>query len=373
MIRIGIRNLLHDRIRLAVSVLGVTVAVGLMLMQTGIYSGYMKNVSIWIDSCSADLWISSPSTVNIDTARPMSENVHPLVEATPGIAWAEKMIHGWAYITLPDGAGLWSQVNGFDPDTGIGGPPEMLVGSFADLKKPGTYIVDESSMPMMHGARVGDKLENYDYKMEIVGLCRGVKSVSTYPIMFASYRTCQEQSLWMQDKMNFVAAKFESGTDREMAMERLRRIPNVEIFTREGLGAAAQHYWKTKTGIGVGIGLTVTLAFFVGFVIVGQTMYASTVERLREYATLKALGSTSLEICSIIGVQAVLVGVAGYALGAFGIFLAQQGSMNTIIAIDVGAGLFAVIFAATMLLCLGSSVLSILRVLRVDPALVFRV
>jgi len=372
MIRIGWKNLVHDRIRLAVTLAGVTFSVVLMLVQTGIFFGYMSSVSGPIDHCEADLWLASAKTVNADTARPIAEDLVHRVRAIPGIAWAAKLTHGWAYLTLPDGAGIWAQVMGFDPATGIGGPWEVVRGRLSDLTRPGTYFVDEASLPMLRGARVESELENFDRKIEIVGVSRGAKSYNTYPILFTSIRTAQEQSVGMEGRLSFVVAKLERGADRGETLERLRSLRHFDVYTREEFSGRVRGYWATKTGIGVGIGMTVLLAFVVGVVIVGQTMYSATVERLREYATLRALGARRREICSVLWTQAAALGLAGYAAGAAVSLAAELATGNTVVAMDLTPALFALILAVTLGMCLGASLLSVLRVLRLDPAMVFR-
>jgi putative ABC transport system permease protein len=352
--------------------LGVTFAVILMLVQSGIYFGYMNGVSGAIDHCEGDLWIAAAHTINADTARPIPEEDILRIKATPGIAWAEKLTHGWAYLKLPDGSGIWSQVVGFNPDTGIGGPWEVVQGRITDLKKPGTYMVDEASLPLLNGARVGDKLENFDQKMEIAGISRGAKSYNTYPVMFTSYKTAQEQSPNLDDRIHFIVAKFESGADRPSTLERLRRSAHLEVYAKSEFSRKVRSYWATKTGIGVGIGITVLLGFIVGLVVVGQTLYSATVEKLRDYATLKAMGATNFELGATVWTQAGIIGLFGYMTGSSVAVLAKMASKNSVAAVDLGPGLFVVVFFATLVMCLGGTVLSILRVLKVDPAVVFR-
>lgn len=372
MFYLGWKNLVADRGRLAITLVGVTFAVVLMLVQSGIYFGFLNGVSGVIDHSNADLWICMRETANADTALPMKDEEVLRVRSTPGIEWAERLTHGWASLRLRDGTNIWAQVIGFNPETGIGGPWEMVEGSFADLRRPGTYIVDEASVPLMKGVRIGDKVENWGQKVEIVGISRGAKSYNTYPILFTSYRTAQTQSLELKNRIHFIMAKFEPGADRAATFERLTKMRHYEVFTREGFSDKVRSYWATQTGIGIGIGITMVLGFIVGLVIVAQTMYSATMERLREYATLKAMGATNPEICSILLTQAVLVALGGYAVGALLALAFKVLPTNTVIAIDLSAGLFVGGFLATLVMCLGASLLSVARVLKVDPASVFR-
>lgn len=366
------KNLRQDKIRLLVSVIGVTFAVVLMLVQTGVYAGYMNSVTAVIDHCTADLWICAAETINANTARPISESEVAVIKGTPGIAWAEKLTYGWAYLTLPDGAGLWAQVAGFNPESGVGGPWEVTQGTTADLKKPGTYIVDESSLAMLRGANVGTVLENFGKRMEIVGTCRGAKPYNTYPIMFASLQTAQDHGLLMDEKTHYIVAGLEPGADRAAVVGRLKQIGRFDVMTRDEFSGRVRDYWATKTGIGMGMGLNMMLGFIVGLVIVGQTMYAATVERLREYATLKAMGATNLQVCQVVWVQVLVIGLVGYALAVFVSTFVGRLFTNTVMSISMGPPLYVLIFVAMLAMCFGASLFSVLRVLRVDPAVGFR-
>jgi len=372
MIRLGWKNLIHDRMRLSVTVVGVTFSVVLMLLQSGIYFGFLDSVSGLMDRSPADVWIASSKTLNADTARAVPEETVLRVKAVPGVAWAERVSLSWAGIHLADGTHTWVQVYGINPDTGVGGPPEMIAGSLTDLRRAGTYIIDEASLPLMPGVRVGDKIEAFGQKIEVVGMCRGVKSYSTYAVLFTSYRTAQDQLLGMEDRVSFVTAKFAEGADRGAVLERLRRLGHFDVYTSEEFHDKVRKYWGSSTGIGLGIGLTMILGFIVGVVIVGQTMYSATVERLREYATLKAMGATNLEICTVIWTQAIVVGVVGYVVGGLVSLGLTFTSAASVMAITLSPQVFVVIFVATAVMCLGASFLSIVRALRVDPATVFR-
>ncbi len=131
-------------------------------------------------------------------------------------------------------------------------------------------------------------------------------------------------------------------------------------------------YWTNKTGVGMGIAITMTLAFIVGLVIVGQTMYSATVERLREYATLKALGANNWAICRIIWAQALMVSLVGYFIGMILSTTMMLGFASKVLSIKLTPVVFVVVLVTTICMCLGAALLSIFRVLKVDPATVFR-
>jgi putative ABC transport system permease protein len=372
MMRLAWKNLVHDRARLVVSLAGVTFAVFLMLLQSGVFFGFARSASAIVDQCPADIWLVSAGARNLEAAWSLDEKDVALVRGTPGVAWAHNLIHAFGYLRLKSGEGRWAQIFGFDPATGVGGPPEMVVGRVSDLSKPDTYIVDESSLHLLKGLSVGDRLENTGRRMELVGLSRGVKSYTTNPMLFTSFRTAQDASIFHRNRTGFIVARVEPGANVDDVVERLRHLDRFDVYRRDDFAGTARDYWIKETGIGLGMGITVVLGFVVGLVIVGQTMYAATVERIREYATLKALGATNLEVCGVIWAQAALLAAAGYVVGAAAAIVMQHAFAGLPIAVHLGLPLFAAMLGATLVMCFSASLLSVVRLLRVDPATVFR-
>jgi putative ABC transport system permease protein len=364
-------SLIHDKARMAVSLVGVTFAVILMLLQTGIYLGFLGSASMIIDHCRADLWILSAGSPNFESAETISEDHLSSVRGTPGVAWGERLIHTFGYVKTSSGRGTWAQIVGFNPDTGVGGPWKMVHGTPAGVKKPGAYIMDRSSASQLEGVGLGDKLENYRQKMEIVGICQGTRTNTTYPLLFTSFRTAQELPL-LDQGTTFIVAKLEEGADRRSIKSRLRHGGKFDVYDRGEFSGLTRNYWATRTGIGIGIGFTVVLGFIVGLVIVGQTMYAATVERTREFATLKALGGTGWQVCSILWMQALALGATGGATGSLLAWGIQHAYSDQAIAAVLPPALFVAVFGVTLLMCLGASLLSVSRVLQVSPAEVFR-
>ncbi len=111
----------------------------------------------------------------------------------------------------------------------------------------------------------------------------------------------------------------------------------------------------------------------MGVTIAGQTFYNFTLDNLRYFGTLKAMGATNRALLKMILLQALLVGGIGYGLGvgaasAWGLLL----SGRTQIAFRLPWQLLLISAAAVLFICLTSAALSIRKVTRLEPAVVFR-
>jgi putative ABC transport system permease protein len=335
--------------------------------------GFILSASSVVDHTDADLWVAKQGTINFETAGPFDEEYIAYIRGAPGVEWAENVIYSFGYLRLPTGTTQWAHVVGFNPRTGVCGPWKMAVGSIQSLSKPGTFIIDQTALGQFEGANVGDVIENFGRRAEIVGLSAGSRTCTPNPIVYCSIQTAQEQIPKFEGQTSFVVVKLCDGADANEVKERLARLGQFHVFTAGELSRITQTYWATKTGIGIGIGVTICLGFIVGLVIMGQTMYSSTIAKLEEYATLKIMGATNLQICVIIWYQALLLAACGYAIAIVMGNFVKEGSKDQVITMHFSGPLLAAIGVATVVMCLGASLLSVQRILKVSPAAVFRV
>jgi len=373
MVSIARRNLFHDKTKLIITIVGVIFAVILMTVQIGVYIGFVSSASQLIDHSPADIWITSKNTVNFDSAKPFSENKINKVRGLKDVLWVEKIAQTWGLLKLRSGATESVQIVGFNPESGIGGPWKMKEGNIKEVKVGNSIILDESSLKKLN-VEVGDKLEIFNTQTEVVGISQGVRSFTTYPIAFTAYNTAKELSrIISEDQTTFILVKLKPGVDAERFVEKLReRVSGVDIYTKEEFSNKTRLYWSLQTGIGIGVGITVFLGFIVGTIIVGQTIYSSTMEHIREFGTLKAIGATNMDIYKIIFEQALINACIGYALGFILTLITKNLYDRFRVDLILTPELIILMFFITVSMCLLSSFISIQKVAKVDPVIVFK-
>lgn len=372
MVDVAWKNLFHDRVRFAITVVGVTFSVVLILAQLGIYLGMMANASTIVDHTEADIWVTSANSANFDFALPFSERKENQVQATPGVLWTDKLILGWGLLKKKDGGTENVEIIGFNPDTGVGAPWAMREGSPYDVKLARSIIVDETDDRRLGKLRLGDQVDIVGSKVKVVGISSGIKGFATAPFVFASYRTAQEILPYIGNQTVFILVKVAPGYDVAEVAQALRVIKDVDIYTRWEYSNKTRLYWTWETGMGFAFGLTILMGILVGTVIVGQTIYTATVEHLREFGTLKAIGARNRDIYGIIVKQALATAFIGYALGLGIVQGIVRGYVSTGMTMLLPPGLMAGVFVLTVGMCLGASIISVRKVLRVDPVIVFQ-
>lgn len=374
MFYVAIRILLYDKIRSLITLLGVVFAVGLIFAQVGIYLGLMQTSSVIIDNTPGDIWVTSKNSRNFDFSQPFPEYIYDHVLSEDGIQWAEKLIVGWGIIKQKEGGTEQVEVVGFNPDTLIGGPWEMKEGYPQSVKNGNFAIVDESAMKRIGNVTIGEYRDVLSHRLQIVGISRGVKSFTTAPILFTSFDLAQNLITYMgSDSTVFVVAKVASGYSADAVVESLRkRLKGVDVYTKDAFSRKTRLYWTIETGVGFSFMLTILISFFIGMLIVGQTIYNSTMEHIKEFGTLKALGASNEEIYKIIFSQAFINALVGYfvslVITLVSVKLYEKAGMVMVVREEVNLA----VLGLTLFMCLSAALFSVRKIKRIDPAILFR-
>lgn len=373
MILLAWRNLVHDRVRLAVTVTGIVFAVVLIVVELGLYLGFTTTTSSLVDRAGADLWITAPGVPYVELGVPFTERKLSTVLATPGVAAAGRYITRFSEWKRPDGRRETVQVVGVDLESGLGLPWNLVEGTLADLRKPDAIFVDEFYRGKLGVSRVGDVVEIRGRLARVAGFTRGIRAFTTAPYIFTAFRHALDYGELRERETMYLLVKAADGHD----IERLRRtlgarLTDVAVVTAEEFSRMTRFYWMFSTGAGIAVLLAAALGLIVGFVIVAQTIYATTVDHLREYGTLKAMGASHAWLHGVIVSQALISALIGYVFGIGVSAIVVQSSEHGGAAILLPGWMAAAMLAVTAAMCVGAAIVSISKVRRLDPALVFK-
>jgi putative ABC transport system permease protein len=335
----------------------------------------MANSSTIIDHTTADIWIVSKNSPNIDFGRTMPERFVHTVRSTPGVARAETLLFGWTGIKLPDGSSEKVEAIGFHPEAGPGwgGPWSFVDGGPRSVLGGPYMIVDESSEKRLGELAVGRRFELAGREMILRGITSGIRTITTSPYLFVSYDEAGKIIPDVRKKdTTFILVQAQPGSDiQKLKAELQARLPYVDVLTREEYSARTRWYWSIKTGVGLSFIMNAVLSLLVGLSIVGQVVYSDTLERQREYAILRALGATNTEVVGLLGLQALATSVIGYLCGAALALGVQQLFDLLYLTVALPQSLWIAVAAFTFFMCVGGSMTSIEKVMRLDPGMVF--
>lgn len=374
MVDLARKNLLHDRLRFMITVSGVAFAVMLVFVQVGLFLGLLHNASITIEKLNADLWITSHQVPNVDFSKVYPEVSLQRVRAIPGVERADNLIVAFMSTALPSGAQETMVVYALE-DFGYWRMPwHVVAGDPADLRRGRYFFLDESAVGRFGPFRVGDYREVLGTRLKIIGVTREARSFTTTPIAFMDYDLAQSldpESL--RGRTAYTLIKIAPGADVEdVRAEIQRRLPHNDVHTSAEWAEQSRRYWVESTGLGLNMVLTIFLGCLVGVVVVAQTLYTATMEHLKEFGTVKAIGGSNATIYRILGQQAAIAAIVGFALGGMLTVALRPALAAVDLNLIIPSSLAVIVFAGTVFLCLASAIVSFRKVAGIDPALVFR-
>jgi putative ABC transport system permease protein len=375
---IALKMLTGDRAKYLGLIFGVTFATVLMSQQVSIFAGIMaRTTSQIVDVRDADIWVMDNKVRYVDEIPALRDTDLQRVRGVDGVAWAVKLYKGQIRARLADGNFRNVVLFGLDDATLVGAPAEMIAGSLADLARPDAVIIDKAGYEYMWPGepyRLGRPFEMNDHRAVLVGVCKASAPFTTLPIMYTRY----SQAAWFvpreRNLMTFILAKPEAGVSAEEACRRIERQTGLIAQTQDQFRWKTIDYFLASTGIPVNFGITIALGFIIGVAIAGQTFYLFTLENLKQLGALKAMGLTNVRIVGMILLQALVVGFIGFAIGMglAAAFFESTSQVTHLAGLHIYWQVMAGTGVAVLVIVVLSSLLSIRRVLVLEPAIVFR-
>ncbi len=373
---LAFRNLFHDRIRLAVTLVGILFSIVLVAVQLGLYLGSSRMITNMIDHSDSDFWITAYGAKSFEEGGLLlTPGERHQALATPGVKAVIPMVSAFAEWRKPGGGSSRVSVVGIDKEDGGLEPWNLITGTWDDIRAPDAIAVDQSYLKELGINGIGDTAQIALGRIRVRALTDGIRSFTQSPYVFMPIqraRNLLNLDGEKGDKSTFFLVQVEDGADPAVVKQALReRMVGTEVLTKAEFRDRSLKQWLFKTGAGIALIGGALLGILVGTVIVAQTLYSSTKDHINEFATLRALGSTSGYIHKVILAQAGLSAVVGYLLGmliSFGILLLSRDSPLPLV---MTPGLAFWLFALTLFMCAISAVSAIVKVTKIDPATVF--
>jgi putative ABC transport system permease protein len=383
-IYIALKMLTGDRGKYLGILLGLTFASFLITQQLAIFMGLMTRTYGFItDSGLADIWAMDPKVQFVDDIKPLQDTQLLRVRGVEGVEWAVPLYKGILKARLENGMFQACNVIGLDDSTLIGGPATMLEGRLSDLRRADGIIVDITGATgklAKRGAdgkplplQVGSTLELNDHRAVVVGICKVSRTFQSQPVIYTTYTRATTFAPMERKLLSFIQVKAKPGVPVRELTSRISKVTGLAAYTKVEFEDFTIMYFRKYTGIPINFGIAVLLGFLVGTAIAGQTFYNFTLENLKYFAALKAMGATNSKLLGMVVVQALLVAGIGYGLGtgAAAVFGTLVGT-NTELAFRLPWQVLVSTAAAIAVISTFAALLSLWKVIRLEPAVVFK-
>jgi putative ABC transport system permease protein len=374
---VAMKMLMGDRGKYMGIIFGVTFAALLIAQQASIFCGIMRRTGSQIyDVKGVSIWVMNRDVKYVDDLRGVSDDDVYRVRSVPGVDWAVPFYKGAGQARLDNG--LFRQVIllGLDDDTLVGAPENFTHGTLQDLEQADAVGIDESGYHYLWPGeefKLGRVLEMNDRRAVVAAIFKASETYGTNPLLVTRLSQATQFIPPERRMLQFVLAMHKEGfTAREVA-KRIEKTTQLQARTTDDFITQTQWYYLGKTSTPLNLATTVLLGFVVGAAIAGQTFYLFTLENLKQFGALKAMGLSNRRIVGMILLQATVVGCIGYGLGVGGATLyGQLVRLRPMMAyympwqVLVGTGV------AVLVIAMGASLISIRKVVVLEPAIVFR-
>lgn len=365
---LAIRTLFRDWLRLSISLGGIGFAILLVLLLDGIREGTVAKSTTYVDHVGADVF----------AARAGVENMALAASALPGdivdeVARVDGVQDASGILRIPVIVSAGEQrrpvtLIGYDLQAAVGGPWQLEQGR--NVEQDNETVIDQALAGEL-GLKTGDKLEISGSEFTIVGLSGQTANIAGKNAFLT--RQAVQQVLGIGQIVSFVLVRVKQGTDAKTVAATINEeLPSVTATPRDELSRNDRNLLSNL--FVAPINVMSTLGFLVGLAIIGLTMYTTTAEHMRDFGVLKAIGAPNSFLFRTVITQASIVGLAGFGAGLLASMVA--GPFIVRLVPDIGVTLRPMATIQTLVAVIGMSLvgaaLPVIRIVRVDPLMVFR-
>lgn len=360
------KNIFHEPIRLLISVGGVTFAIFLILVLLALYRGWSETLSQYIYNVDADIWVMQEGAIDMSHSISLMPNAtRDQLLAVEGVTSAEGLVGNRVMLDLDTGE-LTSRVMGFNTATDVGGPADMIAGQ--RIPQSGEIIIDQI-VRTNHGLDIGDTMTIKDTDFTIIGIAAGG------PLFQQSYITQDDaRSLFqLHDYTNFFVVSVTDGQNVNAIMQRIEdTVPGVDAQSE--VEFATNNEKEIMDKFLPIILVLVFIGFIVGVVIISLTIYTATIEKIREYGVLKAIGASNGYLYRVVLIQSCIAGSIGFGLGTVLTFVGSDviQKLEPLFVTLLKWEDVASVAGMTVVMIVLATYIPVRRIFHIDPAIVFK-
>ena len=363
------RNLTHERTRLAISVGGVALAVLLILVMSGLFAGAEQHAVVYMERQPADLWLMQAGVENIHMASSiLSPEAVQRVAQSPGVEAAVGVLYASAGIEVQDTL-IPTYLFGVASDAPFGGPWSMAAGS-AELSV--SQIVIDRALAARYDLAIGDQVSVMGYKLTIGGLSEETFGIAT-SIAFVNKTALAAAVGVSPQAASYVLVQATADQDlNQLAAALATSVPEANVMTRDAFIASEQDLIR-QMGTDVILAMS-SVAYVIGLLVIGLTIYTAVLEKARDYGVLKALGATTSRLVRVVVAQAFVAAGLGFLVGvglAFTVASQITRVLPEMLILIEPARLLREVLILSVITVL-AALLPLGRLVRLDPLIAFR-
>lgn len=381
MLAIAMKMLVGDRLKYFGLLAGMSFAAMMIAQQASIFVGLIHQTGTFIRGLPyVDLWVMDQQVRFSEDQQPMPETALPRVRGIEGVDWAVPMFKGWLPARLPDGTRMNAIVVGIDDATLVGGPASMVQGRLEDLRRDGAVLIhakDAGTKLKLERAggrplHVGERISLNDQDAFIAGTFESAPSFFWDPVLYTTYTRALRFAPRQRNLLHYVLVKVKAGESVEAVRARIEASTPYKALVPSEFIALTRRFIAEKTGILINFGIAIGLGFFVGALVTGQTFFNFTLDNLRYFGALKAMGASTWMLVRMVMLQVLVAATLALGIGLGVAALMGMQLKKTDLAFLMPWEVPALTAVALLSIGMLAGGLSLFKVLRLEPGVVFR-
>jgi len=379
MLFIALKMLFGDKVKLLGLVVGIAFSTLLMAQQGGFFIGLIsRSANVVLDARDVSIWVMDPLTETAEGPRAMRDTELSRVRGVPGILWAVPLIQATATLRTNEGRSTNAAILGLDNVSLVGINRAFVAGSPEDLRGPDAIAIDQLGFARLwpgEPIRPGKVIEINERRAVVVAITDAAPGFSAPVVVYTRLSQALDYTPGGRNRLSFVLASHAPGTNPADVGKAVTAQTGLKALTSGDFTRATIDYVIRNTGIAFSFGVVIGLGALVGILVSGLTFTLFISDNIRQFAVLKAIGTSNWRILGMVASQAVVVAFIGYGFGlglASGFFEGVNQPLSELKGFWLPWQVAAMVAVATLVIVLLASVVSLRRVLLLDPAVVFR-
>jgi putative ABC transport system permease protein len=352
---------------------GTIMSVFLIGQQTGVFIFLTNAMASIVKNNSSYIWVVDDKTSNANALAQLDTRIGFELSSVAGVEKVYPLVIAGGSARFNNGTSAGVSLIGVKAPDFAGGPWNQYVGKKEVMLQDNAVITDHFDQKTLGGVELGDYFEINGHKVFNAGLTKGVRAFGGGVYAFTTIERARYLGNVPVNKVSAYLVKWKSNEKEEDVVARINKnISGVKARTSSDFANETILTVLKISGIAISFGTLILFALVVGFVIIGLTLYSSTLDRIKDYGTLKAIGADNKYIRNLITMQARLIHIVGFAVGMAMIEGFRNGIAKTGVFFDFPWWLRMAFFMVTLMISLLGSSFAIRRITKLEPAQVFR-
>ncbi len=371
MIKIAYRFMIYDKSKTIGAMVGVIVAIFLIGQQTGIFFFLTGLMSSIVDNSQAQVWVVGENVKDANNLTTIDTRKGSELQSLKGIKEVYPVIITGSTMKLNNGKTTPVQIIGSQAPSFIGGPWRIAKGKKSDLLNHGAIAADVFDLRNLGKLNIGDQVEISGHLLELRVLTKGARGFGANYI-FTDLSLAATLGNFPANQVSAYLVKPGKGASATAIVNQINNtLTGVRAWTKEDFSKQTVKTILKDGGIGQSVGSLIIFAIIAGGVIIGLTLYSAAIDRIDDYATMKAIGTERNYVSRLILLQAFIIAVIGFIIGALLIEGFRVAVENSGLQFSFSFFIWVVFFLLTLLISLTGAYFASRSIRNVEPSKVF--